>query len=51
MFLIQFKGIICYGEDLVGWRSIARSWLESRTQSEIQVLFFKFNYRPILRKY
>ena len=35
-FVIQ--GIVCYGDDLVGWRSIARSWLESRVQNEIQVI-------------
>ena len=35
--LISKAGIVYYGDDLVGWRSIARSWLESRTQMEVQV--------------
>lgn len=44
-FFFVYQGIVSYGDELIGWRSLARSWLESRTQLETQVnklLYFCF---------
>ena len=30
--------MVFFGDDLIGWRSIARSWLETRAQSECECL-------------
>jgi hypothetical protein len=40
--LVAKAGIIFYGDDLIGWRSLARSWLERRVKSELQVIIFNF---------
>lgn len=40
IFCEKLKGIIYFGDEIVGWRSIARSWLESRTQNQILVKIY-----------
>ena len=36
--IVSKSGIVFYGEDLVGWRSIAKSWLDLRKSLESQVV-------------
>ena len=36
-FVCRFQGIVYIDKDVVGWRPIAKSWLESRTPQEIHV--------------
>ena len=42
LFLCSFQGIVYIDKDTVGWRPIAKSWLDSRTPQEIHVSTLQF---------
>ena len=46
-FVCRFQGIVYIDKDVVGWRPIAKSWLESRTPQEIHVSSAEFRYRKV----
>ena len=38
-FLFLFKGMVYVDKNVVGWRPLAKAWLENRTQQEVHVSF------------
>ena len=37
MVLMSLQGIVYVDNNVVGWRPIAKAWLENRTQQEVHV--------------
>ena len=37
--LLSFQGIIYMDQNVLGWRPIAKAWLENRTQMEVHVSY------------
>lgn len=46
--VVSKAGIIFYGNELIGWRSLARSWLENRSPLESQVSHIKLKGKILL---